>query len=71
MRNDRPFSAMPEIRDPTPEEIQWYRQQSARMRSEAVHEFLRRVAVRIGNAFRAFGRAPVRSGTKVRHAPAA
>jgi hypothetical protein len=46
-------------------------QQSARMRSEAVHALLHRVAVRIGGAFREFGRALAHRGTKVRHAPAA
>jgi hypothetical protein len=71
MRKDRPFIAMPEVRYPTREEVRWHMQQSARMRSEAVHALLHRVAVRIGTAFRALGRAPVRSGTNVRHAPAA
>ena len=71
MRNDRPFSAMPEVRYPTREEVRGHMQQSARMRSEAVHELLHRVAVRIGSVFRALGRAPVRSDTNVRHAPAA
>ena len=71
MRNDRPFSAMPEVRYPTREEVRWHMQQSARMRSEAVHELLHRAAAWIGRAFRELGRAPVRSGTNVGHAPAA
>ena len=71
MTNDRPFSAMPEVRTPTSEEVRWHIQQSARMRSEAVHALLHRVAVRIGSAFRALGRTPMRSGTIDRHAPAA
>jgi len=71
MTNDRPFSAMPEVRTPTSEEVRWHIQQSARMRSEAVHALLHRVAVRIAGAFRELGRAPVRSDTNARHAPAA
>jgi hypothetical protein len=46
-------------------------QQSARMRSEAVHELLHRVAAWIGGGFHELGNAPVRSGTNARHAPAA
>jgi hypothetical protein len=62
---------MPEVRTPTSEEVRWHMQQSARMRSEAVHELLHRVAVQIGGAFRALGRAPARRDTNVRHALAA
>jgi hypothetical protein len=71
MRNDRLFSAMPEVRTPTSEEVRWHMQQSARMRSEEVHELLHRAAVRIGGAFHELGRALEYRGTKVRHAPAA
>jgi hypothetical protein len=71
MRNDRPFSTMPDVRYPTREEVRRHMQQSARMRSEAVHALLHRVAVWIGGAFRALGRALAHRGTTVRHAPAA
>jgi hypothetical protein len=71
MRNDRSFSAMPEFRYPTREEVRWHMQQSARMRSEAVHALLHRAVAWIGSAVRGLRRAPVRSGTNVRHAPAA
>ena len=44
MRDDQPYSVTPERRNPTPEEIRWYMQQGARLRSEALHRFLHRVA---------------------------
>jgi len=71
MRNDRSFSTMPEVRDPTREEVRRYMQQGARMRSEFVHELLHRAAAWIGGAFRELRHAPVRSGTNARHARAA
>ena len=71
MRNDRSFSTMPDVRNPTYEEVRWHMQQAARMRSEAVHELLHRAAAWIGGAFRELRPAPVRSGANARHARAA
>ena len=44
MSDDRPFSDRSEVRYPTREEVRWHLQQSARMRSEAMHEALHRAA---------------------------
>jgi hypothetical protein len=62
---------MPDVRYPTPEEVRWHMQQSARMRSEAVHEFLQCFAARIGGVFRGLRHASVHSGTNAKHALAA
>ena len=39
---------MTTVRYPSQEEIRWHMQQSARMRSEAVHELLHRAAAWVG-----------------------
>jgi hypothetical protein len=48
MSDDQLSGAVLERRDPTPEEIRWRVQQGARLRSEALHRFLDRVAARAG-----------------------
>jgi hypothetical protein len=40
--------AMPEVRYPSREEVRWHMQQSARMRSEAVHALLHRTVAWVG-----------------------
>ena len=48
MSDDQLSGAVLERRDPTPEEIRWYLQQGARLRSEALHGVLHRAAAWVG-----------------------
>jgi hypothetical protein len=48
MSDDQLSRAALERRDPTPEEIRWYVQQGARLRSEALHGVLHRAAAWVG-----------------------
>ena len=48
MSDDQLSANVLERRDPTPEEIRWYVQQGARLRSEALHGVLHRAAAWVG-----------------------
>jgi hypothetical protein len=48
MSDDQLYANVLERRDPTPEEIRWYVQQGARLRSEALHGVLHRAAAWVG-----------------------
>jgi hypothetical protein len=66
MRDDQLSRAVLERRDPTPEEIRWYMQQGARLRSEALHGVLHRAAAWVGGG--ALGEhEPSRSYGNLRH----
>ena len=66
MSDDQLSGAALERRDPTPEEIWWYVQQGARLRSEALHEVLHRAAAWVGGG--ALGEPePPRSYGNARH----
>ncbi len=66
MSDDQLSGAVPERRDPTPEEIRWHLQQAARLRSEALHGVLHRAAAWVGGG--ALGEPePSRSYGNARH----
>ena len=70
MNDDQLSGAALERRDPTPEEIRWYVQQGARLRSEALHGVLHRAAAWVGGG--ALGEPePPRSYGNARHPRAA
>jgi hypothetical protein len=70
MSEDPLYGAVLERRDPTPEEVRWYVQQGARLRSEALHGVLHRAAAWVGGG--ALGEhEPSRSYGNARHPRAA